>query len=403
MSTRRQFLLLQGPMGSFFKKLAAHLRRNGHGTLRVNFNGGDALHFCSSHAVNFFGRLEEWPAEVVRLATVHGITDLILYGDCRPLHQLAIAALQPLGVRVHVYEEGYFRPDWVTMEEGGVNGFSPLPRDAGFYRALPPGESPARAPMPFGSSFPRLVRHTMSYYMASALLGIHYRHYRTHRPRTYQREGWAWFLRLTENYVMKSLILRRQAKALTAPNPYYLVLLQLMGDSQITHHSPYHDMYEFLNEVLNDFAQHAPEDMRLIVKNHPLDNGLMRYTSFLEQKAISLGLSDRLLFLDGGHLPTLLHHARGVVAVNSTAGLSALHHHVPVRLMGDAVYAIPGLVSAQPLKEFWHQPEQPDAALFTAFRKYVLDNSQLYGSFYTRLGIRATVRASLSRLLEPAA
>lgn len=32
-----------------------------------------------------------------------------------------------------MFEEGYFRPDYVTLEKQGVNAFSPLPRQADFY------------------------------------------------------------------------------------------------------------------------------------------------------------------------------------------------------------------------------------------------------------------------------
>lgn len=399
MSEARTYLLLQGPMGSFFKKLASRLRQQGHRTVRVNFNGGDRLHFSSSHAIDFTGTLEEWPAFLDRLAERHAFTDLLLYNDCRPLHRLAIDRLKPRGVRIHVFEEGYFRPDWITLEPDGVNGFSPLPRDERFYRAQPdmPIEQRTRS---LGSSFPSIVRHTVSYYLASALLAMRYRHYCSHRQRTYQTESVAWCWRLMENYAIARIPPLRRHWELPAGQPYFLVLLQLLGDSQITHHSPYHDMYEFLNEVLNDFAQHAPNDCWIVVKNHPLDNGLTRYGSFLKQKARSLGLGERLVFIDGGHLPSLLQGARGVVTVNSTAGMSALHHGIPVHPMGSAVYAIDGLVDRQPLQDFWHRPQAPDPALYRAFRHYVLQQAQVKGGYYTRLAIRTAVKGCVRRLKE---
>ena len=56
----------------------------------------------------------------------HGITDLVLYGDTRPIHAMAIARAKAAGVTVHVFEEGYLRPWWVTYERGGANGHSPV-------------------------------------------------------------------------------------------------------------------------------------------------------------------------------------------------------------------------------------------------------------------------------------
>ena len=37
-------------------------------------------------------------------------------------------------LRVWVLENGYFRPDWITVEENGVNASSGLPRDRGCTR-----------------------------------------------------------------------------------------------------------------------------------------------------------------------------------------------------------------------------------------------------------------------------
>jgi capsular polysaccharide export protein len=54
------------------------------------------------------------------------ITDIVLYGDTRPLHAEAIKLAKGLDLRVHVFEEGYLRPYWVNYERGGANGNSRL-------------------------------------------------------------------------------------------------------------------------------------------------------------------------------------------------------------------------------------------------------------------------------------
>lgn len=402
MSAARSFLLLQGPMGSFFKKLGAELRRHGHRTLRVNFNGGDRLHYSSRYTVDYLGTLEQWPQTLLEIVRQHHITDLVVYGDCRPLHQIAIDTLKPLGIAVHVFEEGYFRPNWVTLERNGVNGYSSLPRDAEFYRdqLAQHGGQETPSVRHVGTTFARLARHTISYYVASALMLPLYRQYRTHRAQTYQKEGLAWLVQLSRNWLRRRFVRGDEAAVVQNPQPYFLVLLQLLGDSQITHHSPYRDMYEFLDDVLRDFTENAPPEARIVVKNHPLDNGLARYRTFLQHKAQSLGLRGRLEYIEGGHLPTLLMHARGVLTVNSTGGLSAIHHGIPTRLFGTAVYAIDGMVNTQPLATFWKAPQRPDKSLYAAFRHFVLRHTQVHGSFYTRLGIRLAVKGSAPRILD---
>src|SRR5262245_32306763 len=57
----RRVLILQGPMGPFFARLAAFLEQHGQIVSKVNFNGGDAW-FYPRGALAFDGTLEQWPA-----------------------------------------------------------------------------------------------------------------------------------------------------------------------------------------------------------------------------------------------------------------------------------------------------------------------------------------------------
>ena len=130
----RGFLFLQGMATRFFERLGQALIGRGHAVYRVNFNGGDRAFWRLPGAVDFCGRPEEWPEFLDRLIVERAISDIILFGDCRPLHRAAIRVAEGRALRIHVVEEGYLRPDWITFEEGGVNGHSALPRDPGWYR-----------------------------------------------------------------------------------------------------------------------------------------------------------------------------------------------------------------------------------------------------------------------------
>ena len=90
--------------------------------------------------------------------------------------------------------------------------------------------------------------------------------------------------------------------------------------------------------------------------------------------------------MDGGHLPTLLSRSEGVVVVNSTTGLSALHHGRPVTVLGSAIFDLAGLTFQGPLDGFWQESTPPDPELFKAFRKVVLTQAQVNGSFFTEAG-----------------
>lgn len=58
-------LLLQGPMGPFFTRLADTLRQQGQQVWKVNFNGGDEHFFPPGERVIRFDRpLPEWPSRL---------------------------------------------------------------------------------------------------------------------------------------------------------------------------------------------------------------------------------------------------------------------------------------------------------------------------------------------------
>jgi len=103
------FLFLQGVSSPFFARLAKALRDIGQYVHSVRFNVGDELYgadgpnmACPSDADG----LEGWYADTFRRLD---ITDLVLFGDCRPVHRTAITLARLQGIRVHVFEEGYFR------------------------------------------------------------------------------------------------------------------------------------------------------------------------------------------------------------------------------------------------------------------------------------------------------
>ena len=127
MPEARRFLFLQGPHGPFFFQLGRMLERAGAEVWRVGFNGGDrAFWFAHYNYIPFRDHPEAWPDTFRRLVADKAITDIVLYGDVRPVHAEAVAAARDLGLTVHVFEEGYMRPYWVTYERGGSNGHSRL-------------------------------------------------------------------------------------------------------------------------------------------------------------------------------------------------------------------------------------------------------------------------------------
>ncbi len=398
----RSFLFLQGPIGPFFSRLAQRLAAAGHAVHRINFHGGDRLFWRLPGAVDFRGDEAGWPAFLCEHLGRWCITDLVLFGDCRPMHRAALAAAAEHKLPAHVFEEGYLRPNWITLERGGVNGNSVLPRDPQYYRVA--GQSaPRREEAPVASSFARRAFEDVLYHTAMALTRNHFRGYRTHRP---------WHPYVDYAHAAGRFLRRPFVKGYTAalserlaaqPQPYFVFPLQLDADTQIRHHSVFRRMRPAIEHVIASFARHAPGDALLSVTEHPLETGVAGLKLIVDRCATDAGVRSRVVYFEGGTPDRLLRGSRGVITVNSTIGVRALSWGLPVATLGQAVYALPGLTHQGTVDKFWRHAAPPDPSLFAAFRRVLVTRTQINGGFYSDSAISMAVREAAGRLQqEPA-
>lgn len=375
-------LLLQGPAGPFMRRFASELEAEGIAVTKVNFHAGDVFFFRGPDAIAFRGTFEEWPEFVEALIEERGVDGVFAFGDCRPLHRVAFEVARRRGARVWALEEGYLRPDWFTLEEHGVNGNSQMPRDPAFYRALDLPEPPE--PVDVGPRF-----HLTSWYSTlNALAFTHlnggFPHYEHHRNLNAWYHTFVWCRNVVRKrrYAWQERgMIERFAGPLSGR--YFLVPLQVHCDFQILH-SPYEDVLEFVEEVLETFAAKASPDDHIVFKHHPMDRAYREYGALFVELARRHGLEGRLHYCHDLHLPTLLKHAKGTLTINSTVGLSSMHHGTPVKCTGTAVYDMPGLTHQGTVEAFLHAPGQVDADLYHRFRRYLLHVNQVNGSFYKR-------------------
>ncbi|WP_088183234.1 capsule biosynthesis protein [Sphingobium sp. Z007] len=397
-ASTRTFLFLQGPHGPYFAMLADALRKRGHVALRININGGDKIDW-PGEASDYRGTFRNWPLFFDDFVVNHGVTDLILYGDCRPYHASAHGMARLRSVRVHVVEEGYIRPDFLTLQDDGVNGNSTLPLDPQWYldeaRKLQQAEV-TFPPVP--STFRVRARNTMRNGLASALMRPLFPYYRTHRPHSFMMESIAWTYKLLvgKHHAAQSL----QEWEKVQDRPYFCLPLQLNSDYQIRIHSPFGDMRAALRFVLKSFARHAPDDVALVVKRHPLDPGLVSWSRLTRRLAAKYGVGDRVFYLDDGDIAELVRNASGVVTVNSTVGTLALNEGKPVTVLGHAVYKVPGIVNTGPLDAFWTTPGELDRDLYSAFRRVLMDRCLIHGGLLSEEGLALLVDNAVRRLIE---
>lgn len=393
---RRDFLFLQGPPGPFFRELAAALRDRGAQVHRINLSGGDRYDWPEG-ATDYRGTQYGWPMAFDRYVRKHRITDLVLYGDCRPMHQAALRMAKLRGIHVHVFEEGYIRPDWMTLERDGVNGHSPLPRDPLLIEAAARWLPPLPELPPITAAFKRRARDSYWHYHHVVTGKLRFPFYSSHRQGSITMDGIRWLMKFARK--------RRRAQQAEATlaalegRKFFLFPLQLTGDYQIRAHSPFGSMPVAVDYVLESFAEFAPEDTFLLVKEHPLDSGKRNWRRYLARRCARLGVCDRVLHLDGGDLQELSATAQGMVCVNSTSGTLALEAGLPVAVLGDAVYDVPGVTHQAGLDRFWTAPEVPDRALYDAFKRVLHARCLVRGGLASASGVQTLVRNSVERLL----
>jgi capsular polysaccharide export protein len=381
-------LLLQGPLGPFFRRLSRDLVASGARVSKINFNGGDWL-FYPTGATPYKGRMDEWPGFLARFLREEQVDVVLMYGDCRPIHECVRKETEQAGVELGVFEAGYVRPNYITLEHSGINDYSSVPRTPDYYLRL--SAKKTNIPDVVGSVFWHAALWAILYYVASSLLRPIFRHYQHHR-RLAMREALPWLRGLWRKYYfhLKERKVRRQLQTMYSGR-FFLVPLQVHHDSQMHIHSDYASVDTFIQYVVSDFAKYAEADKCLVIKHHPMDRGYRDYTRLCKALGEIYHVEGRLFYMHDIHLPTFFKHACGVVVVNSTVGLSALLQGLPVKVCGRSIYDISGLTFRGVLSDFWKAAasSKPNPKVLMGFRYFLIERTQLNGSVYRRLSTAA--------------
>ena len=395
---KRVFLFLQGPSSSLFADIAANLRAAGAECVRINLNAGDWI-FWHRGALSYCGKLADWPAYMAGCIDRYGITDLVVHGEERPYHRAAIDVARRHGVSIYAVEMGHLRPDWITIEREGLSSNSRFPTDPEHIMraaaALPEPDWQRR----YSHTFLAEAVADLMYYLPTVFFWFFYPHYRRHglfHPLA-EYAGWIWRLATGRRRTREA---GNVVDSLVAEDTEFFVYpLQIQTDFQLRAHSPFRGQEDAILMILRSFAAHASTTAQLIIKLHPLDNGLIGWPRIVSGIAMKLGIGGRVIVIDGGDLNRLTLASRGMVTVNSTAALAALQSGKPVKVLGETIYDISGLTDQQPLDGFWSAPALPSAELCAAFLRLLAASIQVRGSFYSRDGIQAAAAAIAERLL----
>ncbi|MEH6699556.1 MAG: capsular biosynthesis protein [Brevundimonas sp.] len=389
----RRFLIASAPFGPFARDLAAAIESIGGEVRRLILNMGDLLDWRRGG-----GRVHREPFETFRAALPDWIgefTDVIVFGDTSPHARAVLAEARQRGLSTWILENGYFRPDWITLERRGVNAEGCSPSRPEAYADV---EAREPRPVPVGRILPWHVIHISLYYFIELMGRVAFPRFRPEYDPPPWRQAFGHVGRAMKSRRLATR--RRIERLLQGDVPFALVCLQRDGDSQLVRHSALPTNVAFLERVLDSFATHAPPDLHLVVKGHPLDAGVDDMEARTGRLAEARGVGARVHYLDGGALADLCRASTGLVVNNSSAALSALGFGTPVKVLGKAFFDMEGLTDQQPLEAFWMNPIAPDPDLFARFRTWVIDNTQINGGFHGPEVRRATALALVRKFAD---
>lgn len=375
----KNVVLLQGPVGNFFLRLATKLKKMNAKISKINFNGGDFFFYPKGHI--YKGSRENLAAFYEDFFTKNQTEAVLMYNDCRFINRTGLEVAKKLGIAVWIFEEGYLRPYCITLEKDGVNANSPMPRDKNFYLNLNLNDVGVEIKtIPGGFKF--MGFYSFLYWFFAFILAPFFNNSLHHRPLN-PLEMFAWFKTLFLKYQYKISEKRLNAKIYKLEKKYFLAILQVYNDTQILNHYK-KDIEHFIEETILSFANHARAKSYLVFKHHPMDRGYRNYASLIEKLSEKYHVEGRILYVHDSYLPLLLKNALGCITINSTVGLSAIIDGCPTKVCGEAFYDFEGLTYPKKLHFFWREAHayKPNSLLVSQFKKYLLKTNQINGNFY---------------------
>ncbi|UVK48513.1 hypothetical protein BPNPMPFG_007897 (plasmid) [Mesorhizobium sp. AR07] len=339
------------------------------------FNPGD-------HLFGLGGALALSPGDVEAQLGVPPWHAAVVFGVDRYRHKIFFDALRARNVPVLCLEEGYIRPGFVTCEWNGSHHHSPLRMSPNVERrdhldlsdVMEPDEGCCHG-----------LRQTL-FAIAQILwlrAFIPIMGGTWHRKRRLAKEALCWPL----GWMRRALHRRSDARVLRelvkAGTPYRVVALQVHDDANLVANGEGWRVETMIKELLAAFSHHAPPEEHLLFKIHPLDAGHLDHRSIVANSLSCHVNAKRVHVVCDVPLGEAVKASSGLITINSTSGLSGLHHGVQTDILGQAFYEGNGLARhCRDLMKIWTSPHSPDPRSVATLRMRIYTHAVIPGSFY---------------------
>lgn len=400
----KRVLLLQGPVGPFLAELQTALSAAGFATRRVTFNAGDNFFAPSQDCTHFSGTQFEWETWI-RFEFAQNTPDaIVLFGSNRPAHKIARCLAELYGIDVLSLEEGYLRSGYISFEPGGNNQHSPMVNWR--PKLLTPGRgvdaAPAAGAQP--SSFATMAFWAASYYLVRDFVSKPSDAYLFHRKRERVVPlALSWGVHFLRRFAARITELPTK-RELGHGQGYVLIPLQVSSDSQLQLAARGWSTSRLIEASLMALRAN-PNCQRVVFKLHPLERESAEIKNSILRRADELGVDrNRIRILHSGRMGELTKRSSGMVVINSTSTFSALHHSVPILVLGDAVFRHDAIVTLgeteADIAAFFKIRHAKSRLLVDAFIAELKSQSLIPGDFYVSSGRQIAIAGIVGKLKQ---
>jgi capsular polysaccharide export protein len=392
-------------MGPFFPELQEALPVAGFATRRVVFNAADKLFAAQRNCACFTGALSEWETWL-RFGFVQNLPDaIVLFSWNRPVHKLARCLAQLYRIDVLSLEEGCLRSGYVSCELGNNNQDSPL--IDWDVKPAPMRGTPADAAPALGVQLPPFATMAFwaaAYYLVRDLASKPSDVHLLHRARErIHPMSWRCSIHLIRRLPARITEFPTR-QALRRRPGYILIPLQVESDSQLQAAARGWSTNRPTDGALMALRA-ASSNQRLVFKLDTLERGSAAVKRHILRRASELVVDRRRIrVLHSGRMGDLAKYSIGMVLINSTSTFSALHHDIPVLVLGDAVFRHEAIVtlgaSEVDIATFVKLRHAKSRGLVGAFFAEIKSQSLIPGDLYVRRARTVAIAGILGKLQQ---
>lgn len=259
----------------------------------------------------------------------------VVWGGFRYKESSIISYAKSKGIKVVIFEYGYFRPYSLTFEKKGLNYDNSLPRTPEFYL----------------DKYNELNVDELSINDLVLPKSARFNAIDPDLERDFPRRKRA--LSLTNALKFKNIVHKKlktlSSKTIDLNQRYIFVPFQVETDSQIIQFSQkiksMKNLVALVSEAVEDYNKTFDDNIKVIFKPHPVDKSVN--VDYIERN-MSCYKSSLISFNEDTQ--DLIKNSELVITINSTVGIEALINGKNVITLGDAFYNIDGLV--KPCKDY---------------------------------------------------